>query len=66
MATCSYTMNWYASTAPTVALTDAATTLGATISSPVEKSCPEGGYTQYTWTVSFPMKGEEGTSTAGS
>lgn len=59
MATCSYTMNWYASTAPTVALTDAATALGATISAPVAKSCPEGGYTQYTWTVSFPMKGEE-------
>ena len=66
MATCSYTMNWYASTAPTVELTDAANTLGATISSPVAKSCPEGGYTQYTWTVSFPMKGEEGTSTPGS
>lgn len=59
MATCSYTMNWYASTAPTVALTDAATALGATISAPVAKSCPEGGYTQYTWTVSFPMVGEE-------
>ena len=66
MATCSYTMNWYASTAPTVELTDAANTLGATISSPVAKSCPEGGYTQYTWTVSFPMKGEEGASTPGS
>lgn len=59
MATCSYTMNWYASTEPTVSLTDAATTLGATISSPVAKSCPEGGYTQYTWTVSYPMVGEE-------
>lgn len=59
MATCSYTMNWYASTAPTIALTDAATTLGAAISAPVAKSCPEGGYTQYTWTVSYPMKGEE-------
>ena len=66
MATCSYTMNWYASTAPTVALTDAATALGATISEPVAKSCPEGGYTQYTWTVSFPMVGEEVTSTGGS
>lgn len=63
MATCSYTMNWYASTAPTVALTAAATTLGATISAPLAKSCPEGGYTQYTWTVSFPMKGEEVTTT---
>ncbi len=59
MATCSYTMNWYASTAPTVSLTSAADALGATISSPVAKSCPEGGYTQYTWTVSFPLIGEE-------
>ncbi len=59
MATCSYTMNWYASTAPTIALTEAATTLGATISAPVAKNCPEGGYTQYTWTCSYPMKGTE-------
>ena len=59
MATCSYTMNWYAETAPTVSLTSAANALGATISAPVAKSCPEGGYTQYTWTVSFPMVGEE-------
>lgn len=59
MATCSFTMNWYASTAPTVSLTSAATALGASISSPVAKSCPEGGYTQYTWTVSFPLVGEE-------
>lgn len=65
MATCSFTMNWYASTAPTVSLTAAATALGAAISSPVDKSCPEGGYTQYAWTVSFPMKGEECTA-AGS
>lgn len=62
MATCSFTMNWYASTAPTVSLTSAATALGASISSPVAKSCPEGGYTQYTWTVSFPLVGEEVTS----
>lgn len=59
MATCSYTMNWYAQAAPSVSLTAAATALGATISAPVAKSCPEGGYTQYTWTVSFPMIGEE-------
>ena len=59
MATCSYTMNWYAQAAPSVSLTAAATALGATISAPVAKSCPEGGYTQYTWTVSFPMVGEE-------
>lgn len=62
MATCSYTMNWYASTAPTVSLTSAATALGASISAPVAKSCPEGGYTQYTWTVSFPLVGEESAS----
>lgn len=59
MATCSYTMNWYAATAPAVSLTGGAETLGATLSSPVGKSCPEGGYTQYSWTVSFPMVGEE-------
>lgn len=61
MATCNYTMNWYAATAPTIVLTTEATTRGATMSAPVDKSCPEGGYTQYTWTVSFPMKGVEHT-----
>ncbi len=60
-ATCSYAMNWYSATAPTVSLTASATALGATLSSPLAKSCPEGGYTQYSWTVSFPMVGEEGT-----
>lgn len=59
MATCDFTMNWYASTAPTIALTDAATALGAAISSPVTKTTPRDGYTQYTWQVSFPMTGEE-------
>ena len=59
MATCQYTMNWYAATAPTIALSTAATNLGATMSEPVTKACPEGGYTQYTWTVAFPMLGEE-------
>lgn len=59
MATCSFTMNWYASTAPTIALSSAGTALGATISEPASKACPEGGYTQYTWTVSFPMVGSE-------
>jgi hypothetical protein len=29
------------------------------MSVPVGKSNPEGGYTQYTWTVSFPLIGEE-------
>lgn len=59
MATCQYTMNWYNSTAPTIALSAAATALGATMSEPVAKTNPEGGYTQYTWTVAFPMIGSE-------
>lgn len=61
MATCSYSMNWYASTAPTIELTAAAEALGATISTPVGDSAPEGGYVQYTWTVSFPFTGVEKT-----
>lgn len=59
MATCSYTLNWYASTAPTIELSSAATTLKATMSEPVAKTDPEGGYTQYTFTISFPMVGSE-------
>lgn len=59
MATCDYSMNWYADTAPTVELSAAATALGAAISSPVTKATPRDGYTQYTWQVSFPMQGEE-------
>lgn len=59
MATCDFSMNWYADTAPVVALTDAATALGATISSPVTKATQRDGYTQYTWQVSFPFTGEE-------
>ena len=59
MATAAYTLNWYASTAPTIELSSAATSAGATISEPVAKSCPEGGYTQYTFTISLPMIGEE-------
>jgi hypothetical protein len=58
MATCDFTMNWYADTAPVVALTDAATALGAAIA-PISKSTPRDGYTQYTWQVSFPLVGEE-------
>ena len=64
MATCQYTMNWYSATAPTIALSDAATALGATMSEPVSKASPEGGYTQYTWTVAFPLVGEEYTPPA--
>lgn len=59
MATCKYSMNWYSGTAPTVSLTAAATALGATISEPVAKSNPNGGYTEYSWGVSFPLKGAE-------
>lgn len=59
MATAAYTLNWYASTAPTIGLSSAATTAGATISEPVAKACPEGGYTQYTFTISLPMIGSE-------
>ena len=59
MATCSYTLNWYASTAPTIELSSAATTLKATMSEPVAKTDPEGGYTQYAFTISFPMVGSE-------
>lgn len=59
MATCDFTMNWYADTAPVVALSESAVALEATISSPVTKATPRNGYTQYTWTVSFPFVGEE-------
>jgi len=58
-ATVQYTMNWYAETAPTIALTTDATAANYTISTPVGKADPEGGYTQYTWTVSLPMTGSE-------
>lgn len=59
MATCAYVMNWYASVEPTIELTAAATALGADISEPETDAAPEGGYVQYTWTVSFPFKGVE-------
>lgn len=62
MATAAYTLNWYASTAPTIELSSAAISAGATMSEPVAKSCPEGGYTQYTFTISLPMIGEEHSS----
>ena len=59
MATCDFEMQWYASTAPTVELTSAATALGATITTPVTKGTPQNGYTTYTWQISFPMTGIE-------
>lgn len=63
-ATISYTMNWYASTVPTIELSADAAAAGFTMSSPVGKSDPEGGYTQYTWSVSIPMVGDEYTESA--
>lgn len=58
-ATVDYTMNWYASTAPTIELTAAATALGATSTIVKNRSDPDNGYTQYTWQISFPLVGEE-------
>lgn len=58
-ATVDYTMNWYASTAPTIELTAAATALGATSTVVQSRSDPDNGYTQYTWQISFPLVGEE-------
>lgn len=65
MATAAYTLNWYASIAPAIELSAAAAAAGATMSDPVAKSCPEGGYTQYTFTISLPMVGEEYTESSG-
>ena len=71
MATVDFTMNWYASTEPTIELVGSltiktsnassgnTTTVVPTMSEPVAKENPEGGYTQYTWQVSFPMLGFE-------
>ena len=71
MATVDFTMNWYASGEPTIAIASTVTlrtssantnntsTVNTTVSSPVAKACPEGGYTQYTWQVSFPLIGYE-------
>ena len=71
MATVDYTMNWYASGEPTIVVASSVTlrissanssntaTFATTTSNPVAKSCPEGGYTQYTWQVSFPLVGYE-------
>ena len=66
MATCDFTMNWYDETPPTIVLASSleltspsGATIKPTMSNPVGKSCPEGGYTQYTWQVSFPLIGIE-------
>ena len=71
MATVDFTMNWYASGEPTIVTASTVTlrtssanssntsTVNTTMSNPVAKACPEGGYTQYTWQVSFPLIGYE-------
>lgn len=71
MATVDFTMNWYASGKPTIVLANSITlrtssantantsTVTPTMSNPVAKENPEGGYTQYTWQVSFPLIGFE-------
>ena len=71
MVTVDYTMNWYAAGEPTIAIASTVTlrtssantnntsTVNTTVSNPVAKACPEGGYTQYTWQVSFPLIGYE-------
>ena len=65
MATCDFTMNWYASGEPTIELVSSISltspsgkTIVPTMSNPVSKTSPEG-YVQYTWQVSFPMIGVE-------
>lgn len=71
MATVDFTMNWYASGEPTIVTANTVilrtssanssntSTVNTTVSNPVAKACPEGGYTQYTWQVSFPLIGYE-------
>ena len=71
MATVDFTMNWYGSGKPTIVLASSLTlrtssantantsTVTPTMSNPVAKENPEGGYTQYTWQVSFPLIGFE-------
>ena len=70
MATVDFTMNWYGATEPTIELAssltlaldadgETTTTVTPTMTTPVGKACPEGGYTQYTWQVSFPLIGFE-------
>ena len=71
MVTVDFTMNWYASGEPTIvtastvtlrtsaANTSNTSTVNTTVTTPVAKENPEGGYTQYTWQVSFPFIGYE-------
>ena len=71
MVTVDFTMNWYASGEPTIVTVPSVTlrtssanssntsTVNTTVTTPVAKENPEGGYTQYTWQVSFPFIGYE-------
>jgi len=71
MVTVDFTMNWYAAGEPTIAIASSVTlrtsaantnntsTVNTTVTTPVAKENPEGGYTQYTWQVSFPFIGYE-------
>lgn len=71
MVTVDFTMNWYAAGEPTIVTVDTVTlrtssanssntsTVNTTVTTPVAKENPEGGYTQYTWQVSFPFIGYE-------
>ena len=71
MVTVDFVMNWYAGGEPTIvpvgtvtlctssAASNNTTAVNTTMSSPVAKACPENGYTQYTWQVSFPLIGYE-------
>ena len=74
MATVDFTMNWYAHGGtpdaliePTIELVSSidlkvgsdTVTVAPVMSAPKTKVCPEGGYVQYTWQVSFPLIGKD-------
>ena len=70
-ATVDYSMNWFADTPPTIEVMSSITvgsgqstfTVVPVMTTPVGKSNPENGYTQYPWQVSFPLIGYEGAHT---
>lgn len=71
MATVDFAMNWFAETLPTILLASSitlrtssassnnTTTVTPTMSNPLAKECPEGGYVKYSWQVAFPLIGYE-------
>ena len=74
MATVDFTMNWYghggtpdALIEPTIEVVSSldlkvgtnTVTVAPVMSAPKTKSCPAGGYVQYTWQVSFPLLGKD-------